>query len=426
MRTRAGWIALVLTGGLVLAPALGSAQSLGGAGMNAGGLDVGRENPIVPLPISNARPELGGFYTALQFSILRQTRNLGNQVVAVRGLTDVDGSVQRDLGGAFAIPPGGGAPIFIPGPAGAPGSFLGTGTPALRVGDLNQKMTYSPGYEMALGYRFQDGTALEWRWKHISTARYSVGADIIPPGFAVGPQMIDSFLFSPVFNFPNDFAGQNQELGIGNPGATYGIWNAASGMRISFEQRFDQSDWGGRIPLRADDLSRTSFLAGGRFSWIWERFKWRTVSQDALGNSGETDVATYTNIVSNRMYGPYLGMEHEVYLGWGIAIGLRADLAALLNIAKERARYELGDKSAATKHSLTEYTFAPMYNGELNLTWYPVQGMQFRLGWQAIAVMNTVDAPAPISFNFGNLDGVWQRKAIRYLDGLNAGFALNW
>lgn len=426
MRTRAGWIALVLTGGLALAPALGWAQTILGSGMNAGGLDVGRENPIVPLPISNARPELGGFYTALQFSMVRHSRNLGNQPLAFRGLFDVDGSVQRDLGGQFVIPPGGGAPVFFPGPPGPPGAFLGSGTVALNVNELNQSFSYAPGYEMIFGYRFQDGTALEWRWKHITTVKYSVGADIIPPGFLVGPNLLETFLTSPVFNFPNNFAGQNVELSLGNPGAAYGIWNAAATMRIDFEQRYDQSDWGGRVPLRADDLSRTSFLAGGRFAWIWERFSWLTVSQDFQGLSGPTDQAIYTNIVSNRMYGPYLGMEHEVFLGWGVAIGLRSDVAALLDIVKERSRYELGDKSAGAKHSLTEYTFAPMYNGEIHITWYPIQGLQFRFGWQTMVFMNTVDAPQPVSFNFGNLDGVWQRKAIRYLDGMNVGVALNW
>jgi hypothetical protein len=411
---------------LALAPAAGWAQGLGGSGLNSGGLDVGRENPIVPLPISSPRPELGGFYTALQFSMLRQSRNLGNQVIAVRGLRDLDGSIQRDLGGAFIIPPGGGAPVFVPGAPGVPGAFLGSGAPALNVNQLNQSNSYTPGYEMILGYRFQDGTAFEWRWKHIATARFSVGADIIPPGFAVGPNLLDTFLFAPVFNFPNNFAGQAQELSLGNPGAAYGIWNAAASMRISFEQRYDQSDWGTRVPLRADDISRTSVLTGARFAWIWERFKWTTVSQDFNGLAGPADMAIYSNIVSNRMYGPYLGFEHEVFLGWGVAIGFRSDLAAMLDIVKQRARYELGDKSASTKFSVTDYTFAPMYNGELNLTWYPVQGLQLRFGWQMMAVMNTVNAPAPVAFNFGNLDGVWQRRAIRYLDGLNAGVALNW
>src|SRR5262245_44315383 len=66
MRTRAGWIALVLTGGLALAPAVGRAQT----GNGPGELDVsGREaGPVVPLPIYNSRPEAGGFYTALEWS----------------------------------------------------------------------------------------------------------------------------------------------------------------------------------------------------------------------------------------------------------------------------------------------------------------------------------------------------------------------
>src|SRR5262249_14706731 len=121
MRTRAGWIALVLTGGLALAPATVRAQGVGG-------LDIpGRESePVVPLPIYNNRPEAGGFYSALEFVMFRQTRDFGSQRVAVRGGVDFDGSIQADLGGTFIVV--GGTVQFLPGPPGAPGSFVGSGT----------------------------------------------------------------------------------------------------------------------------------------------------------------------------------------------------------------------------------------------------------------------------------------------------------
>lgn len=440
MRTRAGWIALVLTGGLALAPAAVRAQ----------GLDIsGREaEPTIPLPVYSSRPEAGGFYAAVGFVMMRQTRELGNQIIARRGLVDMDGSIQQDLGGTWIIPAPGATPVFIPGPPGAPGTFLGTGTPALSTSDLNGSRTYQPGWDQTIGWRFSDGSALESRWRHVHGANYQAGADIIGPGFAVGPALADTFLFAPVYNFPNNYAGPAQETALGNPGAAYGIWNGASGMTIEFTQRYDQIDTTYRVPVREDPISRTYIQVGARFAWIWERFKWRTVAADLTGATTPQDVAIYTNIVSNRMYGPTIGVQHDFYLGsagrvGGFSIGFVGDFSPLLNVVKERARYELSDESTSTKLSRTEYTFVPMVSGELNLTWYPAAGVQIRLGWSSLAFMNTVYASRPVAFNYGNLNNnndfgvppnvpaaavnepIWQRKALRYFDGISFGAALS-
>jgi hypothetical protein len=440
MRTRAGWIALVLTGGLALAPVAANGQTPG--------LDIGREDPIIPLPIYSAHPEQGGFYSALGFVMYRQTRDLSDQVIARRGFVDVDGSVQRDLGGRYIIPAPGARPIFVPGPAGPAGSFLGTGVPALNASDLNGTRTYQPGLQWTLGWREQDGSALEFVWTHVNAARYQAGADVIPPGFNVGPLLIETFLTAPVYNFPNNYAGRRDELGVGNPAATFGIWNAANEMTIEFEQHYDQGDITYRVPLRSDSVSRTFVTVGSRFAWIWERFKWRTVSQDALGQSGPDDVAIYSNIVSNRMYGPTLGLEQEFYLGTfgrvgAFAVGFKGDFSPLLNIVKERASYELADRTTATKLSRTEYTFVPMVSGDIQITWYPIAGVQLRFAWNSLAFMNTVNSPRPVAFNFGNLNmnndfglpptipaaadnhAIWERKALRYFDGIMAGLAFS-
>ena len=441
MRTRAGWIALVLTGGLALAPAAVRAQ---------GGLDIsGREAaPIIPLPVYNSRPESGGFYAAVGFVMMRQTRELGNQVIARRGLIDLDGSIQQDLGGTWIIPAIGATPIFVPGPAGPPGTFIGTGSTALSASDLNGTRTYQPGWDQTIGWRFGDGSALESRWRHVVSANYQAGADIIGPGFAVGPALADTFLTAPVYNFPSNFAGQAQETALGNPGAAYGIWNGASSMTIEFTQRYDQIDTTYRVPVREDEVSRTFIQVGARFAWIWERFKWRTVSADLTGASGPSDVAIYTNIVSNRMYGPSLGVQHDYYIGsagsvGAFSVGFQGDFSPLLNIVKERARYELGDDTMSTKLSRSEYTFVPMVSGELNITWYPAAGIQVRMAWSSLVFMNTVYANRPVAFNYGNLqnnndfgvppnvaaaavnDPIWQRKAWRYFDGIMFGAAVS-
>jgi len=428
---------------LALAPATVRAQ---------GGLDIpGREaEPVVPLPIYNSRPEAGGFYIALEYTMFRQTRDLKSQRVASRGVVDFDGSIQADLGGSFIIVAG--TVEFLPGPPGPPGTFLGSGTEALNVDQLNSQWTYQPGWRFTAGWRFSDATTMEVRWLHVNQARYNASADIIPRGYVVGPQLFDTWLFSPVYNFTNSFSGETQELGIGNLGATYGIWNAAQEMMIQFSQRYDQTDVWGKSLIREDPISRTYVVAGARFAWIWESFLWRTVSRDSQGNAGPQDVAIYTNTVSNRMYGPVIGCQHDVYLGTVGRIGafsmqFHSDFAPMVDIAREHAQYARGDRGASNKKSVTEYTFSPEVNGEISLTWNPIAGVQVRFGWDSMMFLNTVHSDRPISFNFGQIgatndfgagiapgivvpgdnrsDSIWTRKAIRYLDGISFGIGIS-
>lgn len=499
MRTRAGWIALVLTGSMAVAPSVVRAQqssatqalgtsynspnpnltetavvgptapsqgsyALTGFARNPGAnlppviraqdgyneLDMsGRDQPTVPLPISSSRPESGGFYTAIEFSLYRQPRNLAPQIIARRGLVDDDGSIQADLGGTWMVFGAGSTPVFVPGAQGAPGTFLGSGTPALLASDLNSARTYQAGFTYTLGWKFSDGTAFEFSWLHLQPAVYSAGASILPPGHTVGPALVDTFLFSPVYNFPNNYAGEAQKLSLGNPGAAFGIWNGAGSEWEYFRQHYDQGDWTVRTQVRNDPISRTYVTAGGRFAWIWEGYQWRTVSQTFDGQSGPQDVAVYSNDVSNRMYGMALGVEQEIYLGstpklgaW--AISFHGDFAPLLDVVKERVEYALADRSTANKKAVTTYTFAPELNGNIKLAWYPINGVEVKFSWNSMAFFNTVHTYNPVSFDFGNLgkvndfgplpggappsgntDSIWIRKAIYYFDGINFGVSVH-
>jgi hypothetical protein len=397
MRTRAGWVGLALM-------ALASGVAVAPRAAAQGNLDVGRASPVVPLPLYHDRPETGGFYAAMNFVMIQPRIPLGIQQIAVRGFVDVDGTITNDLFGAPT-----------------PGAFLGTGTEALNTSQLRQQRTYQPGWQIDLGWRFSDASVLSFKVEHVHSARYTAGADIIPRGFAIDPILADTFLFAPVFNFPVEYAGQAQEMAVGAPGAAYGIWNAAQSMTIEFTQRYDQWDLDYRVPIYQDDVVRSSVIVGLRFAWIWERFKWRTVSADFQGVSDGRFTAIYSNIVSNRMYGPYLGCQHEWYLGRGFFLGVQAEGAALYDIVKERAYYERGDRTTKAKKAVTEYKFTPELAGQVNLTWYPFEGCQVRLGWDAMAFFNTAYAEVPVSFNFGQIDPDWKSKAIRFYDGFRVG-----
>src|SRR5687768_12350956 len=143
MRSKTGWSALLLAAGVALAPTGARAQT--GDAAQAGrpteapplppvfrgqmGVDLA-EDPAIPLPLGHPRMDVvGGAYTALEFVMFRQTNPIRRQLVAVRGLVDVDGAITGDLNGTQVFT-NTQVPFIIRGPI-VPGNFLGTATPAL-------------------------------------------------------------------------------------------------------------------------------------------------------------------------------------------------------------------------------------------------------------------------------------------------------
>ncbi len=426
MRTTTKWLALVLAAGVALAPSLAKGQDIGGS--------VPPMDPPSPLPL-NPHLERGGLYGWLEFILLKQTRPIGHQTVAVRGVIDSDGQVE-----------------------GQPGRFIGSGRAALFTDDLGP-LTYAPGTSMGLGYRFRNGFEMDFSWWHTFTARYTGGASLVPFNFLSKPDLADTFLTASVFNFSPDFAGPMFKTpglsatngGFAIPGQFYGIWNAADTMDIQFVQRFDQYDLTARIPIFQTDNDRCYGFLGGRFAWIWERFLWRTVDRgfraagtamvtldpftgqilgsttvptgSLIADDGPENVAIYTNIISNRMYGPFIGIGNEYYLGHGFSVSLDLKAALLLDVVKERAKYERGDFATEAKRAKTDFTVAPEVQGQLNLWWYPIEGVAIRAGYNAFAFFNTIASEKPIAFNFGSLDPPWEHKFIRVFDGVNVGIS---
>lgn len=392
MRVRTIWLACLLATGAALAPSAVRAQTEDGA----------IPHGIWPLPLYHNHPAKGGFFTSGSFVLYRQTNPLEKQPIAFRGFFDVTGEE-----------------------TGTQGQFVGSARQALNADDAGGPGTYQPGFKVGVGYRFRDGVTVELTWMHLAKAQYSHVATIIPPAFQFGVQNADSFLTAPVYNFPNDYAGPHRDLEFGlRGGETYGLWNAADIMSIEFIQRTEQIELNFRAPVHETECWRCYGLIGPRFFWIWERFKWRTVDQNFLGEAEPTDVGIYTNIVSNRMYGGYIGFGNEWYWGYGVAFSLDLEAAVYLDVARERAKYELGQKhyGAQNKRSRVEYAIVPEARATANLWWYPIEGVQLRLGYDFMAFFNTVAAPHPVSFNWGAIDPPWERRA-RFFDGLQAGIA---
>jgi hypothetical protein len=423
MRNR--WIitGLLVAAGLLTGP-VGSARAEPTA------WDVsGNEEFPVWAPIGTYQHDGSGWYTGCEFVIMHTQRIVGDQLIAVRGLVLTTGTPSF---------PGGGSPL-TPGITGfAPGTFLGSGEEALRSGDLGRS-TWQPGYRATFGYRMENGWSFYVSWLHLFEAQYSGGAGPQGPNFQnPGGLGQNTFLFAPVYNFSTAFVGQNP---FPNPpffvNPTSGIWNGASDMTIKFTQRFDNWDLAGRFPVFETENARTYALAGGRFSWLWERFEWRT-SKPTLITDGVSfqfqespdSAARYENTLSQRMYGPMIGTGHEVILYSGHAGAFAANFectgSLLVDIAKKRAKYEREDQATEAKRGQVDNCIVPNVDLSFNLSWMPVDGLTFRAGVNLFSYFNTFSMQDPVSFNVGGIDPPYTKVFYRYVGGCNMGVAYTW
>ena len=376
---------------------------------------------IIPSPLGHPRFENGGLYVAVGFKYFMQTNPTRDQIIAVHGLIDRDGSIGAGRLGLSRIR--------------TPGQFIGDGSPALSTGQVSGPLSFQPGIDMTIGWRFQNGIAVEFNWFRIFEAHYSASAtSALSPNQNPGASQENTFITAPVYNYSPFFDGPTVRLAtnpgptpVGNPGATAGIWNAASIMTETFTQRFDQWQINMRYPLQQTDCYRLYGLFGGRAVAIWERYSWLTVAQDANGIAGAIDQANYSNVVSNRLYGLHLGLGNEWLISTtpigAFAISTDLEAALFANFVNAQAEYVLGDNSTGASHKRGFFTLVPEVQANINFWWYPYEGIQVRAGWDIMTFFNTVSSPNPVDFNVGAVDPGWQSGTIRTFHGLNFSIA---
>jgi hypothetical protein len=340
---------------------------------------------------------------------------------------------------------------------------------ALNTQSVSGPSTYMPGFKVEGGWKFADESSITMGYLWLAKANYSATASLIPPNLNIGPTGSESFISSPVYGYPSQYAGPINDIiafvdptlaarvtaqggtvptitvptvvdpnapaaapstvplqAFEAPFAAYGIWNAADLMTIEFTQRFQQVELMYRKPVYETDDYRLSAAVGPRFAWIWERFKWTTTDLNAIGNGSQNDAAAYTNIVSNRLYGINAGLMQEWYLGHGFAAQVDIQAALFANIVKERAKYEFSYVKNATpisKRSKTVYTIVPEVQPSVGMAWYPVEGIEFRVNYDVMMFFNTIASPNPVNFSWGGLDPTYS-STFRIFDGFNAGLAL--
>jgi hypothetical protein len=398
MRTRIGWIVLAVA--FCLAP--GSVRAQNGYYEVPPTLFTG--------PLSHPRYEDGGFFIAFDAVVWHLDRRIRDQVVAVRGFVDFDGSA-TDL-----VPP----------------VFIGSGAEALNVNDLRGPGTWQPGFDFTVGWRFESGLSVYVSWIHLADARYAVSAGPIPPDFGGGSLLENTFLFSPVTNFSPLFAGPRDippsippdPVNDASPGALYGIWNGADNMSIELLQRFDMVTISGRVPIWQSEFGRAYGLIGPRVITMFERFKWRTVDLDEDGVGTSANNAVYFNTVSQRFYGAHLGCGQEWYLGTNplgaFSISLDAEASLYGDWVKGRAKYQREDQVTSASRARNFFRAVPGLEAKVGLWWYPWEAVQIRMGYNVFALFNTMASERPIDFNMGIISPEYNQTH-RLLHGFDVG-----
>ena len=164
---------------------------------------------------------------------------------------------------------------------------------------------------------------------------------------------------------------------------------------------------------------------------MWEQFKWRAVSMPSLNlriPCPPTRPPTATPCRSTCT-GVHAGGGYEqparplVAPVGGFSASLDAQAALYINFAKERASYELGDRSQTATRNRNTYTIVPGAQVNFNLWWYPIDAISVRVGYNALALFNTIASPEPVDFNYGALAPGYVKGYIRTIDGLNAGIS---
>ena len=388
-----------------------------------------------PLPIGSTRPEDGGFFAFAQAAYFIRTNPLKSQVVGVYGFRDTDGSV-----------------------TGTVNQFVGGGQTALNVNQITGQDTYVVGTEMGVGWKFGNGSSLALNWMYLGETHYTAAATIAPKVGILDQNLANSYLYAGVYNFPSQYSGPDFKIRFGTPQArflpngvqtigsfivnpnfgqpnaqaAYGIWNGAQIMTIDFIQRFQQYEVIYREPIFETETYRLNGLVGPRYSWIWERFGWRTTASDGIDpltrnfiEPGPQNVALYTNIVSNRMYGAVAGCEQEWYLGHGFVVQLKLEGALFADTSKVIAKYETADRFAGlpeSKRGARLWSIVPEADATLGMMWYPAEFVQLYAGYQVMGFLNTIAARAPIDLNYGNLSPHYSHTA-REFSGFKAGLA---
>jgi hypothetical protein len=391
MRIKSVWGAGVLAA-LAALTVLAPGTTLAQESWPQGGFATGYAPPAVPLPypLYSTHPEIGGLFVAGSYVMYNQTNPLRGQTqpIAFRGFVATDDTVLDAAGSA--------------------GTFVGNRNVALDINQVGGPYTFQPGFELEIGWKFGDGSALTASFWWISDAHYTAAATLAAPGYQYRSDQAQTYLTSFVYNFPADFAGAPDKVtnaqGTAGPYSVYGIWNGASIMTIELIQRAEQFFMTYRKPFYETETYRASALVGPKFFWIEDKFRWTTTDLNSFGISSPVYVGVYNNQIDNRNYGLWAGLEQEWYLGWGVALMLDLNGGGFLDIVKSEVDYQRGDRGGPeNKRGRTFDRAAAELQATPAVMWYPLEGIQLKFAYDFFVFFNQAASQQPVDFNYSSL-----------------------
>lgn len=404
MRIKSVWGAGVLAALAALA-VLAPGRSLAQESWPQGGFATGYAPPAVPLPypLYTTHPETGGLFLAGSYIMYNQTNPIQGQEIAVRGFVATDDTVLNAAGSA--------------------GTFVGPRNNALDAGQVHGPFTFEPGFQLEIGWKFGDGSALTATFWYIEQAQYSAVATLAAPNYQFNSNQSATFLTAFVFNFPSDFAGAPDKVSTGGPYSVYGIWNGASSMTEAFWQWAEQFYMTYRKPFYETENYRASSLVGPRWIRLSDKFQWVTTDLDGFGNSSPIYSAIYNNIVTNNNYGLWGGLQQEWYLGWGVAAMLNIDGGVFLDSITTQVDYQRADFGGPEhKRGRSLWTASAMAQITPSLMWYPMEGIQLQFAYDFFAIFGNMASPQPVDFNYSSLTPAYSYP-VRFFNGLQASVA---
>src|SRR6202043_1460856 len=141
--------------------------------------------------------------------MFRQTNPIKNQYVAIRNFVDTDGGIVSDL---------------TRGANQQTGRNLRSQDSALVTNQVSGPNDYQAGTNLEIGLKFGTGAAISLSWMYLTQHKTLASATPVAFNQNVAQALADTFLFSPVYGFPNDYAGNfgpnvggARKMALGNP-----------------------------------------------------------------------------------------------------------------------------------------------------------------------------------------------------------------
>ena len=299
-----------------------------------------------------------GLFFAAEYLIIRLDNPLGDELLAMRGIKDFDGTI-----------------------LGTPGAFIGSGSRALSTKDASQEK-WSPGYRFTLGWRFENDMSIYANYMQMVTNRSVATASLCPARSTWRPTSPTRSCLCRFFNYSAFFAGPDADVVSQVSGAdvpAYGIFNAAEQVLIQLEQKMWSWEITGKFPVQLVEGCRTYCLAGPRFMYLEEHFKFRITDLTLNGELANTNVALILQRLDEQVPGRPERLGHGNDLGGGVGVTLEGRLGLFANIRKGSNKLERGDRGVHDTiegYGFNDIGVSPMF--QLAPTWSGSRSRAFR------------------------------------------------